>query len=50
MVHVYYHYNNGISHRGARCKSFATMADANRWIYWMGRNYPKFQLDEVFDK
>ena len=50
MIYVYYHYNNGISKRGSHCKVFASLDDAHRWIYCMGRNYPKFQLDEVFDK
>jgi len=49
MIYVYYHYNNGISRRGAKVKAFATRRDADRWIYFVGRKYPKFQLDEVFD-
>ena len=50
MVHVYYHYNNGYTYRyGAKCKHFATRRDADRWIYFMGRKYPEFQMDEIFD-
>lgn len=49
MIYVYYHYNNGVSRRGSRCKRFETMRDADRWIYCMVRKYPKFQMDEVFD-
>ena len=49
MVQVYYHYNNGVSSRGARCKTFPTLGDAHRWIYFVGRKYPKFQLDEIFE-
>lgn len=49
MIKVYYHYRNGISRYGARCKSFATIKEAERWIDYMGRTYPKFQLDEVFE-
>lgn len=50
MIYVYYHYNNGISRRCSRCKRFATTVDAERWIYFVGRKYPKFQLDEVFEE
>lgn len=49
MILVYYHYENGISGRAARCKAFPTKADADRWIYFVGRKYPKFRLDEVFE-
>ena len=49
MVHVYYHYNNGYSTYGVRCKHFPTRRDADRWVYFMGRKYPAFQLDEIFD-
>ena len=35
--------------RGARCKVCATKTDADRWIYFVGRKYPKFRLDEVFE-
>lgn len=50
MVHVYYHYNNGYSRYGAKCKHFPTRTDAERWIYFVGRKYPLFQLDEIFDE
>lgn len=50
MVHVYYHYNNGYSRYGAKCKHFPTRRDANRWVYFVGRKYPTFQLDEIFDE
>ena len=49
MVHVYYHYNNGYSRYGARCKHFATRRDADRWVFFVGCKYPTFQLDEIFD-
>ena len=49
MILVYYHYNNGVSRRGSRCKRFTSRRDADRWIYFTGRKYPKFHLDEVFD-
>jgi len=49
MILVYYYYNNGVSRRGSRCKRFASRRDADRWIYFTGRKYPKFHLDEVFD-
>jgi len=49
MVHVYYHYNNGLSWRGAHCRNFPTRKDADRWIDFMSSNYPKFHLDEVFE-
>jgi len=49
MTHVYYHYNNGYSRYGARCKTFPTRRDAERWIYFVGRKYPTFQLDEIFE-
>ena len=48
MVQVYYHYNSMMSGRASRCKCFQTRKDADRWVYWMGRKYPKFQLDEIF--
>lgn len=48
MVHVYYHYANGYSRYGARCKHFATRRDADRWIYFVGRKYPTFTLDEIY--
>lgn len=50
MVHVYYHYNNGYSRYGAKCKHFPTRRDADRWVYFVGRKYPTFQLDEIFDE
>lgn len=49
MVHVYYHYRNGCSRYGAKCKHFPTRRDADRWVYFVGRKYPLFQLDEIFD-
>lgn len=48
MVQVYYHYHNMMSGRASRFKIFPTRKDADRWVYWMGRKYPKFQLDEIF--
>ena len=48
MVRVYYHYGNMTSKRASRFKIFATRADADRWIFCMGRKYPRFQLDEIF--
>lgn len=49
MVHVYYHYQNMMSKRASRCKIFPTRREADRWIFFMGERYPKFQLDEVFE-
>ena len=49
MVQVYYHYASMMSKRASRCKVFPTRADADRWIFHMGRKYPAFQLDEVFE-
>ena len=49
MVHVYYHYNNGYSRYECKCKHFACRRDADRWVYFVGRKYPLFQLDEIFD-
>lgn len=49
MILVYYHYDNGVSKRASRCKRFNSWMDADCWIYYMGRKYPKFHLDEVFD-
>ena len=49
MILVYYHYNNGVSKRGSHCKPFTNRADADRWIFFVGRKYPKFHLDEVFE-
>ena len=49
MVHVYYHYRDGYSRYGCRCKHFATRKEADRWVYFVGRKYPLFQLDEIFD-
>ena len=49
MVQVYYHYDNGVSRRGARCKTFSTRKEADRWVYFVGRKYPKFHLDEIFE-
>jgi len=48
MVHVYYHYNNGLSKRGSHCRTFPTRKAAERWIDYMSSKYPKFQMDEVF--
>ena len=48
MIQVFYHYNSMMSGRASRCKLFQTRKDADRWVYWMGRKYPKFQLDEIF--
>ena len=50
MVHVYYHYNNGYGRYGMKCKHFPTRRDADRWVYFVGRKYPTFQLDEIFDE
>ena len=50
MVHVYYHYRNGYSRYGVKCKHFATRRDADRWVFFVGRKYPAFQLDEIFDE
>lgn len=49
MIRVFYHYNNGVSRRASHCKTFTTKGDASRWAFYMGKKYPKFQLDEVFD-
>lgn len=49
MIHVFYHYNNGVSRRASHHKSFTTRAGANRWAFFMGKKYPNFQLDEVFE-
>jgi len=49
MVQVYYHYKHMMSKRASKCKVFPSRADADRWIFCMGRKYPAFQLDEVFD-
>lgn len=49
MIHVYYHYHSMTSRRASRFKLFATRKDADRWIFCMGRKYPKFQLDEIFE-
>lgn len=49
MVHVYYHYNNMMSKRASRYRVFRTRVEADRWIFFMGERYPKFQLDEVFE-
>lgn len=49
MVQVYYHYGRMMSRRASRCKAFPTRADADRWISWMGRKYPEFRLDEIFE-
>ena len=50
MVHVFYHYNNGVSKRGSHRRAFATRVQADGWICFMEKNFPKFQLDEVFDE
>lgn len=49
MIQVYYHYRNMLSGRASKCKVFATKTDADRWIFCMGRKYPLFQLDEIFE-
>ena len=49
MVHVYYHYHNMMSKRASKFKIFPSRADADRWIFCMGRKYPKFRLDEIFE-
>jgi len=49
MIRVYYHYNNGVSRRASRSKSFASREDAERWIFFVGRKFPKFHLDEIFE-
>ena len=49
MVQVYYHYGHMMSKRASKCKVFPTRADADRWVFCMGRKYPAFQLDEVFE-
>ena len=50
MVHVFYHYNNGVSKRGSHHRVFPTRGDVDRWAHYMGIKYPKLQLDEVFDE
>lgn len=49
MVHVFYHYANGVSRRGSRCRIFPTREDADRWAANVSRKYPKFRLDEIFE-
>lgn len=48
MVRVYYHYDKMLSGRASRCKLFPSRRDADRWVFWMGRKYPAFHLDEIF--
>lgn len=49
MVQVYYHYASMMSKRASRCRAFPSRKDADRWIEFMGRTYPKFHLDEIFE-
>ena len=49
MVQVYYHYASMMSKRASWCRVFPTRRDADRWIFCMGRKYPKFRLDEIFE-
>lgn len=49
MVQVYYHYAGMMSKRASRCRVFRTRVEADRWIFFMGERYPKFQLDDVFE-
>ena len=48
MVQVYYHYKHMMSKRASKCRPFLTREQAYRWIRWMERKFPAFQLDEIF--